>query len=326
MENNKNSIYKVIKPIYLFCKIFGAFPYTLINSINTKEQNVQFKLFICLKLQKKDYIFIGIQVTSILLTVLCFVFEMLPDIHQSIYMKEENIIDSITYIIQLTGLYFLIISNILVVYLNKKNIENIFDNIYKTDYYLQELNFPVDHIKTIKFGKKLLIATVMNCILVTIPDLKVIFTEFIPYNYLFAELGSVGLNSFFAILCFDARQKFFLIKEAIIDLHFQIKNQKLSLTNVTQILKIYRQLTEHCTLLNSAMNIVLLANVFNAFLAFTLSIYYSFFNFIDLYSKGMYEVLNVFYASLYWNIYNMCLLLIEIFSFNGIVKQVILYF
>lgn len=328
MEGKKNTIYSVIKPIYLFCKVFGAFPYTLINNLNIKEENLQFKQILGLKLQKKDSIFIGIQVIFLVLTVPCFLFQMISDVQKLLCTQKEQIIDMILHIIQLTGLHILMTSNILVVYMNKKYIENIFDNIYEMDYNLQQLNFSVNHKKTLKFGQKLLIASVINCILVTIPDLNSIFSNCIPYNYFLAELGSVGLSSFFAVLCFDAKQKFILIKEAIIDLppSQQKKVEKLSFTNVTQILKIYGQLIKHCALLNITMDIVLLADISNAFLAFVISIYYSFFKFLDLHSKGMYEVLNMFYTTLYWNIYNMSLLLVVICSFNGIAKQVFFIF
>lgn len=325
MKKNRNSIYTVIKPIYLFCKIFGMFPYSLINSNNVKERNLQFKLILCLKLQKKDFIFIVLQVVFIVLTVLCFIVEVIPEMHKVMYITKENIVDSVSYFIQLTGFYVLIISDILVIYINKKNIENIFGNIYEMDYYLQELNFSVDHIKTLKFGQKLLIATSLSYLLITIPDyINNTITTFLQFNYFFAELSSVGLNCFFITLCFDTKQKFFLLKTAIT--HLPVKRKKdteLCAKNVNQILKIYGQLNKQCTLLNSAINIVLLANVFNAFLAFIVSTYYCLVNFIDL-NMIEYGLENVFISCLLWDLYNMSVLLMVIYSFNGIVKQVFL--
>lgn len=320
--NDTNTIYTVIKPVYLYCKIFGILPYTLIiNNSNITEHHISTKLYIILKIQKIDYIIILIQVVFIVMTILCFVFEIIPDIHESLYIKKESIIDSVSYIMQLTGLYVLIISDILVVYMHKQNIKNIFDNIYKMDYYLQQIKFVVDHAITLKFGKKLLTTFVISCILTTIPDyLNDKVTNFIPYIYIFALLGSVGINCFFIILCFDAKQKFILLKNAIIDLPIQQKEDiKLFLAVIMQI---YGQLTKHSMLLHSTMNVVLLTNILNAFLALVTTIYYMIFLIIYDRTVEEFKVLTTFVLGLYWNVYNLSFILLGIKSFNWIVEQV----
>lgn len=324
MKIKENNIYAVIKPFYLFCKIFGVLPYTLINRRNTNEYNISTKFKIILKIQKKDYIIIGIQVVFLVITIMCFVFEIMPDIHDSIYIRKESVIDSFSYFLQLSGLNILIISNIIVAYLNKENIENLFHNIYQLDYHLQQLKFLMDHTKTLKFGKKLLTIYVINCILTTIPDyLNDPFTNFLTFIYFFAQLGSVAINCFCVILCFDAKEKFALLKEGLNDLRFQQKDdQKLTLTIIMRILKIYRKLTNHCTLLNFTMNVMLLADVLNAFLSIVTTVYYNVFIVISETAKEEFNILWILATGLHWNVYNLSFILIAIRSFSWIVEQV----
>lgn len=309
-------LWSAIKPLYFYIKITCLCPYKLVGRYG--ERN--------LSCSRITILAILVQVTFVSYFAYCLYTLIIP--HSSTIEIKVSSVNKVVLGLQMFATTFSIISNFLMFHVYRKNIVEVFSKVHEIDQLLCSLNLKVDYNLFFKYGIKVLILlTLVNLLTIVylIFEQDLIINRFMVFAY--PNLIVVGSHCFLGILIYDTEYRFTLLKQELLDLHESYllvgKGQNSEnkfveiLDRLQNVINIYMNLNWHCKNINSIFNAVLAAVFSGSFICVVGSLYYMTVE-PELNSQYIFHLL-------FWNSYNVVIIIYLVRLFNGATDQVILF-
>lgn len=301
-------------PLYVYIKITCLCPYTLEGRYG--ERNLSFTRYTILATIA--------QLTFISYFPYCIYTLIILDSSTSEYKVSS--VNKVVVGLQVFAATFSIITNFLVFHMYRKNIVEVFAKVNEVDQLLCSINFKVDYNLLFKYGIKVLILLTFVNLMVLLDyifEQNLIINRFMVFTCL--NFIVVGSHSLLGILVYDTEYRFMLLKKELSDMHKnyfvvgRVQNSEHKfveiLDRLQNVINIYMNLNWHCKNINSIFNAVLAAVFSGSFICVVGSLYY-----ISV-EPGINS--NYIFHNMFWNSYNIIIIIYLVRIFNGATDQVI---